>query len=108
MAEKCLSFSLQLKGERNYHIFYRILAGMNSRDLAKLHLVNDPWKYCYLTKVRERGGGENVWNRTRRKEGQREGGREGGREGKGKRKRGKEGERDGEKKREEKEKGVLQ
>ena len=54
--EQHWNLSLQLKGERNYHIFYRILAGMNSIDLAKLHLVNDPWKYSYLTKVRKRGG----------------------------------------------------
>lgn len=43
---------LQLNGERNYHIFYRMLAGMTASDLAKLHLVNNPRKYDYLTKVR--------------------------------------------------------
>ena len=42
---------LQLEGERNYHIFYRMLAGMTPAELGKLHLVRDPWKYNYLTKV---------------------------------------------------------
>ena len=41
----------QLEGERNYHIFYRLLAGMSRQDLAKLHLVKDPYQYSYLTKV---------------------------------------------------------
>ena len=42
---------LQLHGERNYHIFYRLLAGMPANKLAKLHLSKDPWAYSYLTKV---------------------------------------------------------
>lgn len=41
----------QLNGERNYHIFYRLLAGMSKGDLEKLGLVSDAWKYRYLTKV---------------------------------------------------------
>ncbi|XP_019863708.1 PREDICTED: unconventional myosin-VIIa-like [Amphimedon queenslandica] len=40
----------QLNGERNYHIFYRILAGLSKDDLSKLGLVKDPWQYSYLTK----------------------------------------------------------
>lgn len=40
----------QLNGERNYHIFYRLLAGMSASELAKLHLVPNPRKYDYLTK----------------------------------------------------------
>ena len=42
---------LQLHGERNYHVFYRLLAGMPANKLAKLHLTKDPWGYSYLTKV---------------------------------------------------------
>lgn len=42
---------LQLNNERNFHIFYRLLAGMSSADLAKLHLVKDATQYSYLTKV---------------------------------------------------------
>ena len=42
---------LQLNGERNYHIFYRLLAGMSASELAKLHLISNPRKYDYLTKV---------------------------------------------------------
>ena len=45
----------QLQGERNYHVFYRMLAGMSHSDLAKLKLKKDPRAYSYLTKVR--GGG---------------------------------------------------
>ena len=41
----------QLEGERNYHIFYRLLAGMSRQDLSKLHLVKDPNEYGYLIKV---------------------------------------------------------
>ena len=41
----------QLQGERNYHVFYRLLAGMSKGDLEKLGLVKDPWQYSYLTKV---------------------------------------------------------
>ena len=41
----------QLEGERNYHIFYRLLAGMPKQTLAKLHLVKNPREYAYLTKV---------------------------------------------------------
>lgn len=47
---------MQLNGERNYHIFYRLLAGMSASELAKLHLVPNPRKYDYLTKVREAAG----------------------------------------------------
>ena len=46
-----IQYSKQLKGERNYHIFYRLLAGMSTTELAKLQLVKDPRKYDYLTKV---------------------------------------------------------
>ena len=42
---------VQLKGERNYHVFYRLIAGMSKADLQKLHLVKDPWKYHYITRV---------------------------------------------------------
>ena len=42
---------LQLEGERNYHIFYRMLAGMNRAELTKLKLVKDAEAYAYLTKV---------------------------------------------------------
>jgi len=42
---------LQLEKERNFHIFYRMLAGMSQSELDKLHLVKDPNCYTYLTKV---------------------------------------------------------
>ncbi len=44
-------FCSQLSGERNYHIFYRMLAGMSSKELAKWQLVSDPHRYSYLTKA---------------------------------------------------------
>ena len=43
--------NFQLPGERNYHVFYRLLSGMPADKLAKLRLTKDPWAYNYLTKV---------------------------------------------------------
>lgn len=46
----CISSS-KLESERNFHIFYRLLAGMSSAELEKLRLKKDPNQYTYLTKV---------------------------------------------------------
>lgn len=35
-------------GERNYHIFHQMLAGLSEPDLAELSLVSDPGEYAYL------------------------------------------------------------
>ena len=70
----------QLEGERNYHIFYRLLAGMPAQHLAKLHLVKNPREYGYLTKVTgERRGRGTEGKGEEEEEG--EGGRREGKEG---------------------------
>ena len=40
----------QQHGERNYHIFYRMLVGLPTEDLRKLQLTR-PADYYYLTQV---------------------------------------------------------
>ena len=51
----CYRLFFQLDGERNYHIFYRMLAGLEREKLAKLHLKPDPRAYNYLIKVKSSG-----------------------------------------------------
>lgn len=39
----------QGRHERNYHVFYYLLAGANEQEKQQLHLM-PPEKYCYLNK----------------------------------------------------------
>ena len=41
-------FCFKMPDERNYHIFYRMLAGMSPKDRELLHLM-DASDYYYLT-----------------------------------------------------------
>jgi myosin-1 len=43
----------QMPGERNFHIFYFLLAGGGSALLSKLNLKADPHHYMYLRQVRD-------------------------------------------------------
>jgi myosin heavy subunit len=38
----------QAVGERNYHIFYQILSGLNDEERGRIHLHPDPRAYYYL------------------------------------------------------------
>lgn len=49
LLEKCRIVS-QARGERNYHIFYSILAGLTKEEKQKLELF-DGAKYQYLVEV---------------------------------------------------------
>ena len=39
----------QASGERNYHIFYRLLAGLSKRELEQLYLSGNPKEYHYIS-----------------------------------------------------------